>query len=334
MPEKRRKDMKKGFSLVIVLIISIAMAFAQGSTEVTSSEEFNLNRQVDMYISYKAGGGSDRMFRAFQPYLEELIGQKFNPIYLPGADGLIGWTTLLAQKADGYSIGVLNIPSATASIVSGAASFGVDDFTYLGNITYEPPLLIIAKDNPWGISTLEELIDYAKNNPGKVTIAQTGTGGDEYIAIKLFAEYAKIDIKDVPFEDTPASAAAVLGGHVYCAMTSAYAVVNYLEQDQVIGLAMGSNSREPAFPDIPTFTEKGVDLVMGGMRGIVGPKGMSDAAIEFWSNAIKEMVANPDYQKYAAENGTMLKYMDADAFKKAHEDLFDQYKALYEKEPW
>ncbi|MBR6085683.1 MAG: tripartite tricarboxylate transporter substrate binding protein [Spirochaetales bacterium] len=329
--------MKKGILVCLILILASSLLFASGASEAqktTTDAAFTLNRKAEIIISYKAGGGSDRMFRAFQPYLEAIIGQSLEPVYLPGAEGLIGWSTLLSKPADGYTIGVLNIPSATASIVSGDATFGVDDFTYLGNITYEPPLLIIAKNNSWGINNLQDLITYAKANPGKVTMAHTGTGGDEYIAIKLFAEYAGIEVKDVPFEDTASSAAAVLGGHVYCAMTSAYAVLNYLEQDQVIGLAMGSDEREPAFNTIPTFTENGIDLVMGGMRGIVGPKGMSESAVKFWSDAIKQMVNNPDYQKYASENGTMLKYMDAEEFKAAHENLFEMYSEFYKKEPW
>ena len=274
------------------------------------------------------------MFRAFQPYLEESIGQTINPVYLPGAEGLIGWTSLLSSTPNGYNIGVLNIPSATASIVSGDASFDVDSFEYLGNITYEPPLLIVAKNNSWGIETLEDLIDYAKANPGKVTIAHTGTGGDEYIAIRLFAEKAGIEVKDVPYEDAPSAVASLLGEHIYAQMTSAYSVLNYLEQDQVIGLAMGSDEREPTFDYIPTFIEGGIDLVLGGMRGIVAPKGMDQAMVDFWVEAIEEMVNNEDYQAYAVENGTMLRYMGPDEFKAAHQNLFDEYSALYEAEPW
>lgn len=338
------KRTKKGFALILALAMVLSLtacgektsgsASSSGTSASSEAAAWAPDRQVNMYIAYAAGGGSDRMFRAFQPYLEESVGQTINPVYLPGAEGLIGWTSLLSSTPDGYNIGVLNIPSATASIVSGDASFDVDSFEYLGNITYEPPLLIVAKNNSWGIETLEDLIDYAKANPNKVTIAHTGTGGDEYIAIRLFAEKAGIEIKDVPFEDTASAAASLLGEHIYAQMTSAYGVLNYLEQDQVIGLAMGSDERESTFDYIPTFIEGGIDLVLGGMRGIVAPKGMDQSMIDFWVAAIEEMVNNPDYQAYAAENGTMLRYMGPEEFKAAHENLFEEYSALYEAEPW
>lgn len=336
------KHTKKSVALILALAMVLALA-ACGNTASSSAGSsggssepaaWAPKKQVNMYIAYAAGGGSDRMFREFQPYLEESIDQRINPVYLPGAEGLIGWTSLLNSTPNGYNVGVLNIPSATASIVSGDASFDVDSFEYLGNITYEPSLLIVAKNNSWGIKTLEDLIDYAKANPGKVTIAHTGTGGDEYIAIRLFAEKAGIEVKDVPYEDTASAAASLLGEHIYAQMTTAYGVLNYLEQDQVIGLAMGSDKREPSFKEIPTFLEGGIDLVLGGMRGIVAPKGMDQAMVDFWVKAIEEMVNNEDYQAYAVENGTMLRYMGPDEFKAAHQNLFDEYSALYEVEPW
>jgi len=339
--------MKKSINHILVLIMCLVVVVMLGACSsgtgttpesvapvIEEEKEFVLDKTANMVIAYKAGGGSDRMFRGFQPYLEKAIGKTINPVYLPGAEGLIGWTSLLNSPADGYTIGVLNIPSSTSSIISGDASFDVDSFEYLGNITYEPPLLAIATDNAWGIKNLDDFITYAKENPGKVTIGHSGTGSDEYIAIRIMAERAGIEVKDVPFDDTATASATVLGGHVYAQMTSAFAVLNLLDQDQLIGLAMGSEERAEEFPDIQTFKENGINLVIGGMRGLVGPKGMPEKAIEFWVGKIKEFVESKEYKAACIESSTMLKYIGPEEFKTAHENLYQDYLAQWEKAPW
>ena len=285
-------------------------------------------------MAYGAGGGSDRLFRSLQPFLEKELGQTLLPIYKPGAEGLIGFTDIVNTNPNGYFVGMLNLPAAIAPIVADQAQYKIDSFEYLGNVTYEPPLLVVAKNNKNNIGNLSDFVDFCKANPGKVTVGVSGIGSDEHIATRVLQKATGISLKVVPFDSTSAVAAAMLGGHIDAQMTSAFAIMNLIEQDQVISLGTGSENRSKEFPNIPTFKENGIDLVLGGLRGIVGPLNMPEEAKQAWIEAIKNLHKAPDYLESAAKSKTMLLYLDAEEFKEYALKLYEEYQDLWDEEPW
>jgi len=291
-------------------------------------------RSIQLIMAYRAGGGSDRLFRGFQPFLEKKLGQSLLPIYKPGADGVIGFTEIANARPNGYFVGILNNPSSIAPAVAGNAQYTVDSFTYLGNITYEPPILIVAKNNALNIKNLDDFIKYCKNNPGKTTVGISGIGNDEHIALRLLHKAAGISTKVVPFDGTAAGSVSMLGGHIVALMTSSFAVLNLIEQDEVIVLGVGSEQRSKEFPTQPTFREQNVDLVLGGIRGIVGPVGMPEEAKKLWIDAVKSLHTDPEYLEFAKKTKTMLLYLDDKQFKEFCQDLYDKYKLLWDEEKW
>ena len=291
-------------------------------------------RPIQLIIAYRAGGGSDRLFRGCQPFLEKKLGQSLLPIYKPGVDGVIGFTEIANASPNGYSVGILNSPSSIAPVVAGNAEYTVDSFTYLGNITYEPPILIVPKNNALNIKNLDDFIKYCKKNPGKVTVGISGIGSDEHIAIRLLQKAAGISTKVVSFDGTAAGSVSMLGGNIVALMTSSFAVLNLIKQGDVIVLGVGSEQRSKEFPNQPTFREQNVDMVLGGIRGIVGPVGMPEEARKLWIDAIKSLHSDPEYLEFAKKTKIMLLYLDDKQHKDFSQDMYDKHKILWDEEKW
>ncbi len=321
-------------SWVFVLSFTLVFSMLLGGCSSVGEEANYPEKPVQFIMAFGAGGGTDRMFRGFQQKLQNEIGEELIPVYKTGAGGIIGWTEIVNAKPDGYSVGIFNMPTATATIVSGDANFGIDDFIYLGSISYEPPIMVVASDNKLGIKSMEDLIEYAKANPGKVSVANTGTGGDEFVSSKLIQKHAGVEFNDVPFSSSAEAATAVLGEHVVAQMTSIHSVVNYVDQGQMDILAVGSPERQELMPDVPTFKEEGIDFTLGGYMGVIAPLDFPEDAKEIWIKAIKNLMEDEEYIESAKEDKLNLKYLGPEEFKNKSQELLDQYNEIFEEFPW
>src|SRR5690606_1447465 len=152
------------------LLLSAALALPLAA----QAQNYSPGNEVTVLQGFKAGGGSDALAQLVQPYLAKELGVNFVNRYQPGAAGAIAWTQLARQtRADGLTISITNTPMiATNYIINPTMQYKIDDLQPLANIVTDPGVLVVAKDSPY--KTIKDFLEYARANPGKVTVGTSG----------------------------------------------------------------------------------------------------------------------------------------------------------------
>ena len=264
------------------------------------------DKPISYIIPFGPGGESDITARHQQPFFKEKFGQDVVISYKPGGGGAVGWAQLNSIKGDGYTIMGTNLPHIIVKPLQKDVGFKTDDITNIYMFHYTPDALVVTKDSPF--KTLQDLIDYAKENPGKLTLSGSGKGTANHLAQIRFDGMAGVKSTYVSFKGTGKAVAAVLGDQVKASW--GYTSVGAKHSEQVRLLAVAMEARHPKFPDVPTFKELGFDLVSGAYRGIAVPKSTPEAVRVKLSQMIGEINADPEFRKRMENDGMALLDVD------------------------
>lgn len=272
------------------------------------------NKSVDYVIPFGPGGESDITARFQQSYFKDKFGQDLVVSYKPGGGGAVGWSQLNGMAGDGHTIMGINLPHIIVKPEQGEVGFKTDDITAIYMFHYTPDAIVVNADSDF--KTLQDLIDYAKANPKKTTFSGSGKGTANHLAQVIFDEKAGIETTYVSFKGTGAAVTALLGKQVVAEW--GYTTVGAKQGDKVRMLAVAMAERHPAFPDVPTFTELGFDMVSGAYRGIAVPNSTPEDVRMKLSDMIKEVNSDPAFQKQMLDGGFALSDIgygaDMDAF--------------------
>ena len=261
--------MKKLATIVLVLLCVCTL------TVPALAEEKYPSRPITYSIAFPPGGQSDLEARRQQPYLEKILGQKVIIQYKPGGGGSVCWADLVKQKPDGYFVAGFNIPHIILQPVSrGDAGYTTDQLVPIAIFQATAIGLAVMNDSPF--NTVEELVAYAKKNPGAITVGGSGTWSGPHLAFLQFCKLAGIQMTWIPYKGAAPSVAAFLGKHVMATMGNSNDLVQHAEKIKV--LAMGTKSRFEHFPDVPTFIDAGYKMTATVDRGMAGPPGFPEEA--------------------------------------------------------
>ncbi|WP_337997803.1 tripartite tricarboxylate transporter substrate binding protein [Oleispirillum naphthae] len=289
------------------------------------------DRDVTMLIGYAAGGSTDIMARAMAPFIEKYLGGKATVVVknVPGAGGQVAITQLAQADPDGYTIGNLNLPGTVARTYDRKAAYTIDSFTYLANIV-DDTNIVVAKKGVY--SSLKQVLDKAKKDPGGVTYGISGLGGDDHLAGLQLARAAGVTFTFIPFNSTAPCRAAVMGGHVDVAGINISEIHGYDNDLLVLGI-MGE-ARSDLAPGRPTAREQGYDVEMSGTRGFVGPKGLPDAIRDKYIAAIKATYDDPAFQEIAKKQGLVLRILPGEKYKAFVKKQSDFIGEVWRTDPW
>lgn len=260
------------------------------------------SKPVDYVIPFGPGGESDITARFQQSYFKEKFGQELVVSYKPGGGGAVGWSQLNSMAGDGHSIMGINLPHIVIKPRQGDVGFETEDITAIYMFHYTPDAIVVNADSD--IKSLQDLIDFAKANPKKLTMSGSGKGTANHLAQVRFDQMADVETTYVAFKGTGASTTALLGNQV--AAQWGYTTVGAKQGDKVRLLAVAMEERHPAFPDVPTFKELGFDIVSGAYRGIAVPSSTPEDIRNRLSDMIAEINADPAFQKQMLDGGFAL----------------------------
>ncbi len=206
--------MKKALLLLLslVLVLSVTACGNKDTTGGQTDVENYPTKPVEIIVAYKAGGGTDVGARILASEAEKNFGKPLVIINREGSDGELGYTELAKAKPDGYTIGFINLPTFVSLTLERETKYSIDDVVPILNHVYDSGVLVVQESSQW--KTLEDFIEYAKANPGDLTISNNGTGASNHIGAAHFAHEANIDVTHVPFGGSTDMLAALRGGHV------------------------------------------------------------------------------------------------------------------------
>ncbi len=256
-------------------------------------------RSITYVIPFSPGGESDISARLQQPVFKEKFGQDLVVSYDPGDGGAAAWTALNKAKGDGYTIVGVNLPHIVLQPLEKDVGYKTEDITTVYWFQYTPDAIVVKLDSPY--QTLQDLIDTAKKNPGKLTFSGSGRSSANQLAQVRFDKLAGIKTAYVPFKGTGASNTALLGAQVQASWGFTTSAISIGEQARI--LAVAAEERHPKYPNSPTFRELGFDLVSGAYRGIAVPKDTPQDIQKRLSDMFGKVNADPVFRKKMIDNG-------------------------------
>jgi tripartite-type tricarboxylate transporter receptor subunit TctC len=260
------------------------------------------DKAVNYIIPFGPGGESDITARHQQAFFPDMFSQDLVIEYKPGGGGAVGWSQLNEYKGDGYTWMGVNLPHIVVQPMQKDVGFKTDDLAIVYMFHYTPDAIVVHKDSEF--QTLQDLVDYAKANPGKVTLSGSGKATSNHIAQVLFDRMAGIQTTYVPFKGTGAAVTALLGKQV--AAEWGYTSVGASHKDQVRMLAVAMDERHPLFPDVPTFKELGFELSSGAYRGIAVPSSTPEELRKQISDMIGQINHDPAFRKRLENDGMAM----------------------------
>jgi len=261
------------------------------------------DKHLNYWQAFPAGGESDLSARHQQLVLKKRCSAIEMVIqYKPGAGGGLMWAQMNSLPGDGLNIIGINLPHIVLQPFEGQVQYKTEDHTPVYWFHYTPDAIIVPAGSP--IKTYQDLVRMAKEQPGKLTFAGSGTNSANHAAHERFNIESGARTTYVPFKGTGDLTTAVLGSHVTGAMSySAFAINN---KGRVRALAIAMEQRHPLLPDVPTFKELGIQWVDGAYRGIGVPRSTPPEARKRLSDLWAVLNADPEMKALAAKSGFEL----------------------------
>ncbi|MDO9071779.1 MAG: tripartite tricarboxylate transporter substrate binding protein [Rubrivivax sp.] len=285
------------------------------------------SKSINYILPFNAGGESDISARFQQSVFKQIAGVDVVIQYMAGAGGAQAWSQLNSMPADGHTWMGINLPHTVLQPMQKDVGYKTDDLTPVNYFHYTPDAIFVTQDSPF--KTLKDLIDYAKKNPGMVTMSGSGSNSSNNLAQVRLDELAGMKTTYIPFSGTGPAVTAILGKQTVAGFNYAPSGIAHGEKMRI--LAIASEKRMPAFPNVPTFRELGFDLVGGAYRGLSVPKSTPEAIRQKASDIISAINADPGFKKKMEDAGFVLTdvgYKEMPQFMAAKKK---EYAALAEK---
>jgi tripartite-type tricarboxylate transporter receptor subunit TctC len=291
-------------------IILLGVAIAALAT-AAQAQQFP-TRPVTLIVPWPAGGSSDIGMRALAAATEKHLGQSIVIENKPGAAGTIGPANMAAGgRPDGYTVAQLPITVFRIPFIQKTSFDPTKDFTYIIHVTGYTFGVVVRADAPW--KTFNELIEYARANPGKLNYGTPGAGTSLHITMEQIAKQKGIKWTQVPFKGVAESMNALLGGHIHVVSDST-GWAGSVNAGAVRLLVTWGAQRTKNWPDVPILKEVGIDMISNSPFGIGGPKGMDPAVVKILHDAFKKGMEEQSYKDSMAKLDQEAYYLDTAAY--------------------
>lgn len=310
--------------------LSLAAAAFVASASYAHAEWPN-DRPIQMIVAFAPGGSTDVMARAIEPFLEKELGADVVIENRPGASGEIAYTALSKAKPDGYTFSYINTPGYLSMQVQRKLGYDPKTIKPIVRIVDDPTAIVVPAASE--INTLKDFVEAAKANPGGVSYGSSGVGTDDHLAIILLGSGTGTTYTHIPFSGAGETRTAILGSQV----TGGGLNVSEFAGNDRSGLRMIAHfgmERSPQLPDVPTAKEQGFDVEMTSERGIAAPRELPDEITQKFSEAMKKVLDNPEFQKQAKQLALPLAYLSGPDWEKQMPDRLARFQKIWNETPW
>src|SRR2546423_5601596 len=261
-------------------------------------------RPIRMIVPFAAGGTTDALGRVLAYFMSERLGQQVVVENRPGGGGTLGPEVAARSSPDGYTLllGSAEAYGMTEGMRKRLAYNPERDLVPIAMMARSPNIFIVHPSVP--ISSVQELIQYTKRNPGKIRYGSPGVGSNPHLIGELFAHRLTLDMTHPPFKGGGAGIADVVSGQIEMLITRIATSVGRIKAGQVRPLAMTGGARSPPLPEVPTMAQAGVeDFVLGALFGVFVPAGSPNEVLDRLSRELPAISANPEFKKRVIDVG-------------------------------
>ncbi|MEM7750540.1 MAG: tripartite tricarboxylate transporter substrate binding protein [Pseudomonadota bacterium] len=297
----------------LAMIGMASLAAAAMTLSTTANAEYP-ERPIGVAVSYGAGGATDFQARIVTMVAgnKDMLGQPIYIVNKPGAGGRVGWNWFASEApSDGYMMSAYNVPHFIAQSIKGGVKYSADSFEPIANWGADPAVVVVGKDSKF--NSIKELVEFAKANPGKLTLSGAGLFVGHHIAALQMMKVTGTKMAYIPTKGGGAAAMkAVIAGNVLAGVNNLSDAFRARKAGNVKILAVADNERNKDFlPDVPTFKEAGyaVDNSSVNFRGLMVPKGTPKAIIDKLAAQVPKMFAHPRVAKRMKAGGSPIKVM-------------------------
>ncbi len=250
------------------------------------------DQPIRLIVPWSAGGATDMVLRVIGEAVAKNLGQPVITDNRPGASGTMGASYLAGQaRPDGYTLSQMPTTVLRMPYMSNSVSFDpLKDFTWVSQLTGYTFGIAVRADSPF--KKLQDLFDWAKANPGKLTYGTSGVGTSIHLTMEQIALDRGLDLLHVPFRGVADDMVALMGGSVMAsADSSGWAPL--VADGKLRLLCVWTAERLKQFPDVPTLRECGIDMVVTSAFGVAGPKDMDPAVVNKLDTAFEVALKDP-----------------------------------------
>jgi len=260
------------------------------------------SKPVRLIVTYPPGGSSDLMSRVYGAKLAELWGQQVIIESKPGAAGSIGMDFAAKQANDGYTFVVGNLgPVAVNPLLSNVPYNVQKDFVAVSQISAGPNVLVVRADSEF--KNLNEIISYARQNPGKLNYGTSGPGSVSHLSSEMLKNGQKVNAVEVAYKGGVLAIQDLLGGQIHYIFSDSLPAMAHIRGGKLRALCVTGTQRYELLPEPPTCQAAAPGLVAVNWWGVLYPAGTSKAIVDKLHADTVKALADPDVKKRFADLG-------------------------------
>jgi tripartite-type tricarboxylate transporter receptor subunit TctC len=285
-------------------------------------------RPIRIVVPYPAGGGTDIVARVIGPYLSAELKQPIVFDNKAGAGTAIGTELVANAVPDGYTLLFTSSSfTANAALMKKLPYDPLKSFNPIGSAALHPFVLVAHPSVP--ANTLQELLAYAKRNPGKLSYASVGAGSPQHLGMELLKRMAGVDIVHIPYKGSAPAMTDLLGGQVQMMFNGVSPTLPHIRAGKLKVLATDSDRRVPLLPDVPTVAEAGVPgYKITTWSGLLAPAGVTPEVSALLTAAWPRVMALPAVQRELSERGLVPHTLAPTAFAQLLKDDKEEWARL------
>jgi tripartite-type tricarboxylate transporter receptor subunit TctC len=284
-------------------------------------------RAITLIVPWPAGGSTDTHLRKLAEIASKHLGQPIIVENKPGAGGMLGPSGMAKNAApDGYTISQLTINALRHPHMLKVDWDPFRDFTWIIGVSGYTFGMVVKSDSP--IKSFDDVIKYAKANPGKFSFSSTGIGTSPHLLIEQVANKAGVELLHVPFKGNADSTQALMGGHVM-AQSDATGWGKFVDAGTFRLLVTFGEQRTRW--GAPTAKELGYDVVSYSPYGLAGPKGMDPKVVKILHDAFKKAIDDPEHHKVLQQLDQVYWYKSTEDYLRWARETYASERALVER---
>ena len=256
------------------------------------------SRPIRIVVPFSAGGAVDGPTRVIAQELSRRLGQQVIVENKPGAGATIGSDAVAKSAPDGYTLLLASQTNAiSASLYSRLPFNPIDDFAPVSLLGREPGVLVVHPSVP--VTTVQELIAYARERPGRIDYASSGNGSGQHLFAAMFAQMAGISINHVPYRGSGQATTDLIGGQVQVSIPGLAGMLGHIRSGRLRALAVTGVQRSPQLPQVPTLAEAGLKGYSAYVwMGLLAPRGTPAPIIGRLNRELEAVLASSEVKNY------------------------------------